>query len=126
MRHVLLGGVARLGDAASRGPLHAEAARFPGADRSGGRSPAEVAMMWLQRRWSGAASAGASGILFLLSLDMGPFGALALVAPVPLLLYALGAARTRSVAGWAFAAGLVARLNLVHAYFDVFPPVVLV
>lgn len=79
----------------------------------------------LRRLWSGAVCAAASGVLFLLSIDMGPLGALALIAPVPVLLYALTAERMRSVAVWAFAAGFVARLNLVQAYVDVFPPMVL-
>jgi apolipoprotein N-acyltransferase len=82
-------------------------------------------MSLYRRRWSGAVCAGASGILFALSLDMGPVGPLVLVAPIPVLLYAIGAERTGSVAGWAFATGLVARFSLLYAYFDVFPPAVL-
>jgi len=80
----------------------------------------------IPQRWHGQASAVASGILFLLSRDMGPFGTLALIAPVPLLLYALSADRWRPVAVWSLVTGFVARLSLLYAYITVFPTPILV
>jgi len=78
------------------------------------------------RSWFGAACGIASGILLLLSCDMGPFGPLVLIAPAPLLFYALGSVRVWPVVLWSWVAGLLARGSLIAAYLDVFPTVVLV
>ena len=48
-------------------------------------------MIMRHRPWFGVASGLASGLLFLLSRDMGPYGPLVLLAPIPLLLYAFDA-----------------------------------
>ena len=66
-----------------------------------------------------------SGVLFLVSLDIGPFGPLALIAPVAVLVYALSAPRWQSVAATAFLARIIGALGLVWAYHDVLPPIVL-
>jgi apolipoprotein N-acyltransferase len=65
------------------------------------------------------------GALFLASLDIGPFGALVLIAPVALLVYAHSAPRWQGVAAAAFLARLIGALGLVWAYHDVLPSIVL-
>ena len=76
--------------------------------------------------WLGAMSAIASGLLLMLSRDTGPIGPLVLVAPVPLLIYALTAPRGWPVAFWSLLAGWLARLSLIHTYLTILPPAVLV
>jgi apolipoprotein N-acyltransferase len=76
--------------------------------------------------WFGAVAALLTGVLFLASLDIGPFGPLVLIAPVAVLVYALSAPRWQSVAAAAFVARLIGALGLVWAYHDVLPPVALV
>jgi apolipoprotein N-acyltransferase len=66
-----------------------------------------------------------SGALFLASLDIGPIGALVLIAPAPLLIYALAAPHWRGIAAAAVLARLIGAIGLVWAYHDVLPPVVL-
>jgi len=66
-----------------------------------------------------------AGLLFLASLDIGPFGPLALIAPVPVLVQALSASRWQGVAASAFLARLIGALGLVWAYYDVLPPIAL-
>jgi apolipoprotein N-acyltransferase len=73
----------------------------------------------------GAVAALLTGVLFLASLDIGPFGPLVLIAPVAVLVYALSAPRWQSVVGAAFMARLIGALGLVWAYHDVLPPVAL-
>jgi len=53
---------------------------------------------WRGTPWFGALATILAGALFLASLDVGPIGPLALVAPIPLLVYALSAPRAWSVA----------------------------
>jgi apolipoprotein N-acyltransferase len=79
-------------------------------------------MSWRQSPWFGATAAVLSGALLLASRDIGPIGPLALIAPVPLLIYALSAPRWWSVAAAAFAARLIGALGVVWAYHDVLPP----
>jgi apolipoprotein N-acyltransferase len=74
----------------------------------------------------GIGAALLSGVLFLLSLDIGPLGPLALVAPIPVLVYALSVPRWHSVAAATFLARFIGALGLVWAYHDVLPPVALV
>jgi apolipoprotein N-acyltransferase len=66
-----------------------------------------------------------SGALFLASLDIGPFGPLALIAPVAVLVYAPSAPRWQGVAAAAFLARLIGAIGLVWAYHDVLPPIAL-
>jgi len=80
----------------------------------------------MQERWFGAAAALTSGVLLMLSCDLGPYGPLVLIAPVLLLLHALKAERAGLVAVAAFVAGLLGRASLIAAYLTVFPPLVLV
>jgi apolipoprotein N-acyltransferase len=82
-------------------------------------------MIWRGSAWFGAVAALLSGGLFLASLDIGPFGPLALVAPVAVLVYALSAPRWQSVAAAAFLARIIGALGLVWAYHDVLPADVL-
>ena len=55
-------------------------------------------MNWRASPWFGVVSTVFTGVLFLVSLDVGPWGPLALLAPVPLLIYALCAPRAITVA----------------------------
>lgn len=82
-------------------------------------------MTWRGSAWFGAMAALLTGALFLASLDIGPFGPLALIAPVPVLVYALSAPRWQSVAAAAFLARIIGALGLVWAYYDVLPPIAL-
>jgi apolipoprotein N-acyltransferase len=83
-------------------------------------------MTWPASRWFGAVASLLSGLLFLASLDIGPFGPLVLVAPVPVLVHALAARRWHSVAAAALLARIIGALGLVWAYHDVLPPIALV
>jgi apolipoprotein N-acyltransferase len=82
-------------------------------------------MTRLGSRWFGAAATLLAGLLFLASLDIGSFGPLVLIAPVPILVTALSAQRWQGVAAAAFLARIIGALGLVWAYLDVLPPVVL-
>lgn len=82
-------------------------------------------MTWRGSAWFGAVAALLTGALFLASLDIGPFGPLALIAPVAVLVYALSAPRWQSVAAAAFLARIIGALGLVWAYYDVLPPIAL-
>jgi|HigsolmetaAR205D_1030408.scaffolds.fasta_scaffold00442_2 Apolipoprotein N-acyltransferase len=73
-----------------------------------------------------ASAAVVTGVLYALSLDIGPFGALALVAPIPVLLLALGDASARRVALTAAAARLIGCAGLVYAYGGTIPTAVLI
>lgn len=71
--------------------------------------------------WQGAHGFGVlavllTGALLLASLDVGPVGPLVLVAPVPLLVYALNAPRTWHVGSAAFVARVIGALGMVYAY----------
>jgi apolipoprotein N-acyltransferase len=63
----------------------------------------------------------ASGALYLLSTNFGPVWLLAWIAPVPVLVYALGPARSRSVLAVAFGAWLLGELNVLPAYGALIP-----
>jgi apolipoprotein N-acyltransferase len=83
-------------------------------------------MTWRASPGFGIVATLLSGALFLASLDIGPFGPLALIAPVAVLVYALSAPRWHSVAAAAFLARIIGALGLIWAYHDVLPPVALV
>jgi apolipoprotein N-acyltransferase len=57
-----------------------------------------------------------TGAMFLVSIDMGPIGPLALIAPVPLLVYALSAPRAWSVAVAAAVARVLSTGGIVYVY----------
>ncbi len=66
--------------------------------------------------WYGLLAALSTGALFLASLDIGPVGPVVLIAPVPLLVYALRASRGWQVGVAAVLARLIGALGLVYAY----------
>jgi apolipoprotein N-acyltransferase len=74
----------------------------------------------------GALAALLTGALFLCSRDVGPIGPLILIAPVPILLYALSAARGWPVVIAAFAAGGLGAGGIIWAYGSILPASVLV
>ena len=82
-------------------------------------------MTWRASGWFDAVAALLAGALFLASLDIGTFGPLALIAPVPVLVHALSAPRWQSVAAAAFLARIIGALGLVWAYHDVLPSIAL-
>ena len=75
-------------------------------------------MNWRASPWFGVVSAAFTGLLFLASLDVGPWGPLALLAPVPLLIYALSAPRAITVALAAAAARAIGLAGIVYVYDD--------
>src|SRR6478735_2079312 len=77
-------------------------------------------MNWRTNPWFGAMSAVFTGVLFLASLDVGPWGPLALLAPIPLLIYALCAPRAITVALTALGARAIGLAGIVYVY-DEFP-----
>ena len=87
--------------------------------------PRGAPMTWRASPWFGAVAALLAGALFLVSLDIGPLGPLALIAPVAVLVYALSAPRWQSVAAAAFLARIIGALGLVWAYHDVLPHIAL-
>jgi len=80
--------------------------------------------LWSRNRF-GLAAALLSGVLFMFSCDTAPFGPLVLAAPVPILLFALRAERSRTVAACSLVTGALAHLSMVYSYATVLPPVVL-
>jgi apolipoprotein N-acyltransferase len=84
-------------------------------------------MMSIQRHpWRFAVAAVlATGLGYLLSTDLGTIGILVLVAPVPILLFALRCERTLVVTLAAFVSRLIGSLGLVVAYGTVLPPLAL-
>jgi apolipoprotein N-acyltransferase len=74
----------------------------------------------------GWAAALLTGALFAISRDLGPIGALVLIAPIPILVFALQSDRVLSVAVYAFIARVIGMLGFVIAYANVFPAPVLV
>lgn len=78
-------------------------------------------MNWRERPAFGVAAALLTGALFYLSLDIAPYGPLALIAPVPLLVYALAARRAWPVGVAAFAARAVGMTGIVQVYGGVLP-----
>ena len=75
-------------------------------------------MNWRASPWFGVFSVVFTGGLFLVSLDVGPAGPLALLAPVPLLIYALSAPRAITVALAAAGARAVGLVGIVYVYDD--------
>ena len=75
-------------------------------------------MNWRVSPWFGVVSAAFTGLLFLASLDVGPWGPLALLAPVPLLIYALSAPRAITVALAAAGARAIGLAGVVYVYDD--------
>jgi apolipoprotein N-acyltransferase len=73
-------------------------------------------MHWMEKGWFGAVAGVLTGALFAVSLDLGPVGPLALIAPLPLLLYALRAPRAWSVAVAAAVARIISMAGIVIAY----------
>lgn len=71
-------------------------------------------------KW-GIGAALLSGALLAVSRDTGQFGWLVLVAPVPLLIYALRAPKALLVFGLAFIAGLIGEAGLIWFYGRVLP-----
>ena len=66
--------------------------------------------------WFGCVAALLTGVLFLVSIDMGLIGPLALLAPLPLLIYALSATRAWSVGLAAAIARTISMGGIVYAY----------
>ena len=75
-------------------------------------------MNWRGSPWFGVASTVFTGMLFLVSLDVGPWGPLALLAQVPLLIYALSAPRALTVALAAAGARAIGLIGIVLVYDD--------
>ncbi|HEU4653128.1 MAG TPA: nitrilase-related carbon-nitrogen hydrolase [Steroidobacteraceae bacterium] len=71
---------------------------------------------------SAVAATLATAICFLLSTDLGTIGPLILLAPVPILLFALRCGSTLRVAIAAFLARVIGALGIAFAYGDVLPP----
>jgi apolipoprotein N-acyltransferase len=82
-------------------------------------------MNWRASPWFGVFSTVFTGGLFLLSLDVGPWGPLALVAPIPLLIYALCAPRAITVALAAAVARAIALAGIVYVYDELPRPALL-
>src|SRR5688572_20003117 len=131
-RHGVLGRAARPCDAPALRPHGHVAQELPRARRAGSRRRARRVhhhagprMNSLAKPWFGALAALLTGLLFLASLDLGPVGPLAFIAPVPLLLYALSAPRAWSVVLAAFVARVIGMAMLVIVY-TALPPIVFV
>lgn len=62
-----------------------------------------------------------TGVLYALSCDLGPFGPAILVAPIPILRYAIASDRLARVVASAFFARLIGTAAFVHAYFGALP-----
>ena len=75
-------------------------------------------MNWRGSPWFGVVAAIVTGALFAASLDVGPAGPLALVAPIPLLVYAMCAPRTIAVAFAAAGARVIAMAGIIYVYGD--------
>lgn len=75
-------------------------------------------MNWRGSSWFGVVSTVFTGTLFLVSLDVGPWGPLALLAPIPLLIYALSAPRAIAVALAAAGARAMGLIGIVYVYDD--------
>jgi apolipoprotein N-acyltransferase len=66
-----------------------------------------------------------SGVLYAASRDITPFGPLVLIAPIPILLYALSAVRAWRAFATAFVARGIGATAFIYAYMDALPPSVL-
>ena len=80
-----------------------------------------MAVITADRFSSGILAALATGVLYALSRDIGPVGPLALVAPIPLLLFALRSERALHVAVCAFVARIVSLAAVIYAYAGTIP-----
>lgn len=78
-------------------------------------------MNWSGTAWFGGVATLLTGVLFLVSIDMGPIGPLALIAPLPLLIYALSAPRARRVGLAAAIARAISMGGIVYVYGDGLP-----
>jgi apolipoprotein N-acyltransferase len=75
-------------------------------------------MNWRGFPWFGVVAMVFTGVLFLVSLDVGPWGPLALLAPAPVLIYALSAPRAITVAAVAAGARAIGLVGVVRVYAD--------
>lgn len=71
--------------------------------------------------FAGVLAALATGVLYALSRDIGPIGPLALLAPIPLLLFAITSERAWQVAVCALLARLVGFAAVIFAYGGIIP-----
>lgn len=71
---------------------------------------------WSNDKWLGAGAALLSGAILALSRETGHFGYLALIGPVPLLMWALQFGKAWNVLGHAFVTGLMAEAGLMLFY----------
>lgn len=78
-------------------------------------------MSWQGRPWIGVLATLLTGALFALSLDVGPFGPLALIAPLPVLIYALAAPRAWQVGVAAAVARMIGTAGLFIVYGRIIP-----
>jgi hypothetical protein len=76
--------------------------------------------------WTAVLCSVSTGALFAASRDIAPFGPLILVAPVPILLYALASDRLWRVFAASMGARAIGAAALVYAYADALPPVLFV
>lgn len=66
-----------------------------------------------------------TGLLHAASRDIAPFGPLVLIAPIPILLYALSASRTWRAFASAFVARVIGSAAFIYAYADALTPAIL-
>lgn len=66
-----------------------------------------------------------TGLLYAASRDIAPFGPLVLIAPIPILLYALSASRTWRAFASAFVARVIGSAAFIYAYADALAPAIL-
>jgi apolipoprotein N-acyltransferase len=76
--------------------------------------------------WTAVLCSVSTGALFAASRDIAPFGPLILLAPVPILLYALASDRLWRVFAASMGARAIGAAALVYAYADALPPVLFV
>jgi apolipoprotein N-acyltransferase len=76
-------------------------------------------MSWKGSNWFGVGATLLTGALFAVSIDLGPVGPLALVAPVPLLLYAQSAPRAWTVGVAAAVARVIPMTVMLFVYPDI-------
>jgi apolipoprotein N-acyltransferase len=82
-------------------------------------------MSWKGTNGFGVVATLLTGALFAVSIDLGPVGPLALVAPVPLLMYALAAPRAWTVGVAAAVARVIPMTVMLFVYPDIPLPVLL-
>jgi apolipoprotein N-acyltransferase len=84
-----------------------------------------LGMRWTRSKWAGIGAALVTGSIYAVSRDLGPIGVLVLIAPLPVLLYALSARSTGSVAISAFLARLIGAAAFVVVYAGTLPAVLI-